>query len=48
MSLLHSVFFGIFVLILVYLGVNNANGVYSIFSVTGNQSNQIIKTLQGR
>jgi len=48
MTLVHSLLFGIFILILVYLGVNNASGVTSIFSATGSQSNTIIKTLQGR
>ena len=48
MDLVHSLFFGIFLLILIYLGVKNANGVASIFSSAGTQSNTLIKTLQGR
>lgn len=48
MQLMHALFFGIFVLILVYLGVKNANGVVSIFNATGSNGNTVIKTLQGR
>jgi hypothetical protein len=48
MSTVHAVFFGVFILILVYLGVMNASGVNSIFTTTGTQSNTLIRTLQGR
>lgn len=48
MQLAHALSFGIFMLILVYLGVKNSTGVAAIFNVAGTQSNSIIKTLQGR
>ncbi len=48
MTLIHSLAFGIFILILTYLGVKNAGGVTSIFNSGGTQLNTGIKTLQGR
>lgn len=48
MTLLHALFFGMFVLILIYLGVKNASGATSILTATGGQVNTLTKTLQGR
>jgi hypothetical protein len=48
MTLIHSIAFGMFLLILTYLGVKNAGGVTSIFNAGGTQINNISKTLQGR
>lgn len=48
MSLLHGIAFGMGMLILVYLGVKNANGVASIFNAGGSQTSNVIKALQGR
>jgi len=48
MQTIHAVFFGIFILILVYLGVTNAGGVADIFQTTGTQTIAGIKALQGR
>lgn len=48
MNLLHSVLFGIGMLILLYLAVKNADGVAKIFNATGTQGGNVIKSLQGR
>jgi hypothetical protein len=48
MTLLHALGVGFFILILVYLGVKNANGVVAIFNAGGQNTNQIVKSLQGR
>lgn len=48
MSLVHSVLFGIGMLILIYLGVKNADGVAKIFTAGGTQGTGVIKSLQGR
>ncbi len=48
MSLLHGVFFGMGMLILVYLGVKNSSGVVAIFNSAGTQASAVSKTLQGR
>lgn len=48
MELLHALAFGIFVLILMYLGLSNSGGVAAIFNSGGPQLNTTIKTLQGR
>jgi hypothetical protein len=48
MKLLHGVFLGMALLILVYLGVKNAPGVVAIFNSTGSNTVNITKSLQGR
>jgi uncharacterized membrane protein YuzA (DUF378 family) len=48
MKLIHGILIGIGGLILVYLGVNNPNGVATIFGAAGSQTNTLVKTLQGR
>jgi hypothetical protein len=48
MKLLHAVFLGFGLLILVYLGLANSSGVVSIFNATGTQTVAATKTLQGR
>lgn len=48
MSVLHSILFGMFVLILIYLAVKNASGATGILTATGTEANTLTKTLQGR
>lgn len=48
MSLVHGLLFGMGMLILVYLGVKNADGVTAVFNATGSNTNNIVRTLQGR
>lgn len=48
MNLLHGVLVGMGLLILVYLGLKNANGVSQIFNSGGPQVVSGIKSLQGR
>jgi hypothetical protein len=48
MKLIHGIFFGMAVLIGMYLGVKNADGIAKIFSAGGPQVNNTIRSLQGR
>ncbi len=48
MSLLHAIFFGIFVLILTYLALTNAKGVAGITQYGSNALVANITALQGR
>lgn len=48
MDFVKAVGFGIFILIMIYLGVKNAGGVTAIFNSGGSVINTGIKTLQGR
>lgn len=48
MTVIHAFMVGCFFLILVYLGVKNKDGVVAIFNSGGTQTNNIIKSLQGR
>lgn len=48
MQLIHAIAFGIFILILTYLGLANSGGVVAIFNSGGPQVITGIKTLQGR
>jgi hypothetical protein len=48
MKLLHGIFLGMGLLILVYLGVRNKDGVVAIFNSTGQNTIGITKALQGR
>ena len=48
MQLVHAIAFGMFILILIYLGLMNSNGVVAIFTSGGGQINTLTKTLQGR
>lgn len=48
MTILHSILFGMFLLILTYLGVKNSSGVTAIFNSGSGDVNTIAKTLQGR
>lgn len=48
MSLIHSVAFGIGMLILAYLAFRNAGGVAQIFGATSSGIVNVSKTLQGR
>lgn len=48
MNLVHSVLFGIGMLILIYLGVKNSDGVAKVFTAGGTQGTNAIKALQGR
>lgn len=48
MSLLHAIFFGIFILILTYLGLHNANGTVAVLNSGGNQLTHETSVLQGR
>lgn len=48
MQLLHAFFFGIGMLILVYLALNNAKGVTDIIGQTSKSTNDVSTILQGR
>ena len=48
MNLLHAVLLGMGLLILVYLGVKNAQGVVQIFNAGSTGTVNITKSLQGR
>lgn len=48
MSLLHAIFFGIFVLILTYLAVKNSAGVVAVLNSGGSQLTHETSVLQGR
>jgi hypothetical protein len=48
MSLLHAIFFGIFVLILAYLGLKNATGTVAVLNSGGSQLTHETSILQGR
>lgn len=48
MNLVHSLMFGMGMLILLYLAVKNADGVAKIFNAGGPQVINTVKSLQGR
>lgn len=48
MQLAHAIGFGIFLLILTYLGVKNADGVGTIFKSGSQAAVPLITSLQGR
>jgi hypothetical protein len=48
MSLLHAIFFGIFVLILLYLALKNAKGTVAVLDSGGSQLTHETSILQGR
>lgn len=48
MQLLHAFFFGVFLLILFYLGVKNGNATVGILNAGGTNFIKGVSTLQGR
>lgn len=48
MKLIHAIFFGIFILIMLYLGLSHGSAATSLIGSGSSALNTNIKTLQGR